>query len=164
MPSRSEKRSWPYAPPAAAFAPSDKLAITVGYLGGPEQNDVVVTPADPTTTPPTPATPAAVSGANGRLRHLADVVVDFRPTDPLRGLVFDSHYDQYKGVVTYVRLAAGTLHEHERIRLMGSGAEAGVRPRPGLHHQSANHGRWGPISRSAEHQQDQPRKNTCDDG
>jgi GTP-binding protein LepA len=49
-----------------------------------------------------------------------------RPTDPLRCLVFDSHYDQYKGVVTYVRLAAGTLHEHERIRLMGSGAEADI--------------------------------------
>jgi len=49
-----------------------------------------------------------------------------RPTDPLRGLVFDSHYDQYKGVVTYVRLAAGTLHDHERIRLMGSGAEADI--------------------------------------
>jgi GTP-binding protein LepA len=49
-----------------------------------------------------------------------------RPTSPLQGLVFDSHYDQYKGVVTYVRLAAGTLHEHERIRLMGSGAEAEI--------------------------------------
>jgi GTP-binding protein LepA len=49
-----------------------------------------------------------------------------RPTEPLRCLVFDSHYDQYKGVVTYVRLAAGTLHEHERIRLMGSGAEADI--------------------------------------
>ncbi len=49
-----------------------------------------------------------------------------KPTEPLRGLVFDSHYDQYKGVVTYVRLAAGTLHGHERIRLMGSGAEAEI--------------------------------------
>ena len=48
------------------------------------------------------------------------------PSAPLQGLVFDSHYDQYKGVVTYVRLAAGTLHEHERIRLMGSGAEADI--------------------------------------
>ena len=47
-------------------------------------------------------------------------------TAPLRALVFDSHYDQYKGVVTYVRLAEGTLHEHERIRLMGSGAEAEI--------------------------------------
>jgi GTP-binding protein LepA len=49
-----------------------------------------------------------------------------RPTDPLRALVFDSHYDQYKGVVTYVRLAAGTLRDHERIRLMGSGAETDI--------------------------------------
>jgi GTP-binding protein LepA len=49
-----------------------------------------------------------------------------RPTERLRGLVFDSHYDQYKGVVTYVRLAAGTLRDHERIRLMGSGAETDI--------------------------------------
>jgi GTP-binding protein LepA len=48
------------------------------------------------------------------------------PRAPLRGLVFDSHYDQYKGVVTYVRLAEGTIHEHARIRLMGSGAEAEI--------------------------------------
>ena len=48
------------------------------------------------------------------------------PSAPLQALVFDSHYDQYKGVVTYVRLAGGTLHEHERIRLMGSGAEAEI--------------------------------------
>ena len=39
---------------------------------------------------------------------------------PLRALVFDSHYDPYKGVVAYVRLAAGTLHDHERIRFMGT--------------------------------------------
>jgi GTP-binding protein LepA len=48
------------------------------------------------------------------------------PAAPLRGLVFDSHYDQYKGVVTYVRLADGTLHEHARIRLMASGAESEI--------------------------------------
>ena len=46
------------------------------------------------------------------------------PDDPLRALVFDSHYDPYKGVVCYVRLAAGTLHDHDVIRLMASGAEA----------------------------------------
>jgi len=43
---------------------------------------------------------------------------------PLQALVFDSHYDPYKGVVVYVRLEAGTLHDHDRIRLMASGAEA----------------------------------------
>ena len=43
---------------------------------------------------------------------------------PLQALVFDSHYDPYKGVIVYVRLAAGTIHDHDRIRLMASGAEA----------------------------------------
>jgi GTP-binding protein LepA len=46
------------------------------------------------------------------------------PHAPLRALVFDSHYDAYKGVVTYVRLADGTLRSHDTIRLMASGAEA----------------------------------------
>ena len=46
------------------------------------------------------------------------------PSQPLQALVFDSHYDPYKGVVCYVRLAQGTLHEHDVIRLMASGAEA----------------------------------------
>src|SRR4029077_900976 len=43
---------------------------------------------------------------------------------PLQALVFDSHYDPYKGVVVYVRLEAGTLHGHDRIRMMASKAEA----------------------------------------
>jgi GTP-binding protein LepA len=46
------------------------------------------------------------------------------PAAPLQALVFDSHYDPYKGVVVYVRLEAGTLHGHDNIRLMASGAEA----------------------------------------
>ncbi len=46
------------------------------------------------------------------------------PAAPLQALIFDSHYDPYKGVVVYVRLAQGTLHDHDTIRLMASGAEA----------------------------------------
>jgi GTP-binding protein LepA len=46
------------------------------------------------------------------------------PDAPLRGLIFDSHYDPYKGVVAYVRLAEGTLHDHDTVRLMASGAES----------------------------------------
>ncbi len=45
------------------------------------------------------------------------------PEAPLRALVFDSHYDPYKGVVCYIRLEEGTLHDHDGIRLMASGAE-----------------------------------------
>ncbi|MFL5755928.1 MAG: translation elongation factor 4 [Chloroflexota bacterium] len=46
------------------------------------------------------------------------------PAAALEALVFDSHYDAYKGVVCYLRLAQGTLRKHETIRLMASGAEA----------------------------------------
>ncbi len=46
------------------------------------------------------------------------------PSAPLQGLIFDSHYDAYKGVVVYVRLASGTLHAHDTIRLMASGVES----------------------------------------
>jgi GTP-binding protein LepA len=55
---------------------------------------------------------------------------------PLRALVFDSHYDPYKGVVAYVRLASGTLHDHDRIRFMATNAESEIlelgwfRPQP----------------------------------
>jgi GTP-binding protein LepA len=58
------------------------------------------------------------------------------PAAPLRALVFDSHYDPYKGVVCYVRLAEGTLRQHDIIRLMASGAESELLElgvfRPGL--------------------------------
>ncbi len=46
------------------------------------------------------------------------------PAAPLRALVFDSHYDPYKGVVAYVRLVEGTLRAGDTIRLMASGAES----------------------------------------
>lgn len=69
---------------SATLTPADSVAVTAGYLGGPEQSDTITIAADPTTTPPTAARTASVAGANSRLRHLVDVVVDVRPTDPLR--------------------------------------------------------------------------------
>ncbi|MEO6350107.1 MAG: translation elongation factor 4 [Candidatus Limnocylindrales bacterium] len=45
---------------------------------------------------------------------------------PLQGLIFDSHYDAYKGVVAYVRLFAGQLRQHENVKLMASGAESEI--------------------------------------
>ncbi len=45
------------------------------------------------------------------------------PGAPLRALVFDSHFDPYRGVVAYVRVVDGTLRLGDRIRLMASGQD-----------------------------------------
>jgi GTP-binding protein LepA len=42
------------------------------------------------------------------------------PEAPFRALIFDSHYDSYKGVVAYVRVVDGALDERKPIRLMAS--------------------------------------------
>jgi len=44
------------------------------------------------------------------------------PEAPLRALIFDSHYDPYKGVVAYVRIVDGTLKVGDPIRMMASQA------------------------------------------
>ena len=42
------------------------------------------------------------------------------PTAPLRALIFDSHYDPYKGVVAYVRLVDGQINPDDTLRLMSN--------------------------------------------
>ncbi|MFI6898890.1 translation elongation factor 4 [Streptomyces sp. NPDC050256] len=41
---------------------------------------------------------------------------------PARAMIFDSVYDAYRGVVTYVRVVDGQLNKRERIRMMSTGA------------------------------------------
>ena len=43
--------------------------------------------------------------------------------NPLRALVFDSHFDQYLGVVAYVRVVDGHIRPGMHIRMMSSGKE-----------------------------------------
>jgi GTP-binding protein LepA len=40
---------------------------------------------------------------------------------PLQALIFDSHYDAYKGVIAYVRVMQGEIKQGERYRMMASG-------------------------------------------
>ena len=49
-----------------------------------------------------------------------------RPEGPLRALIFDSHYDSYKGVVAYVRVIDGAIEKGRPLLLMA----AGVRTEP----------------------------------
>ncbi len=45
---------------------------------------------------------------------------------PLRALVFDSHYDSYKGVIAYVRIMDGELREGERVSMMAAGSTTDI--------------------------------------
>jgi GTP-binding protein LepA len=44
------------------------------------------------------------------------------PDAPLQGLIFDSYYDQYRGVVSAVRVVNGRLRSGARLRFMQAGA------------------------------------------
>ena len=70
-----------------------------------------------------------VSAKTGEgVRELLDVVVDTvphpvgDPKAPLRALIFDSVYDTYRGVVTYVRVIDGHVSTRERITMMSTHA------------------------------------------
>jgi GTP-binding protein LepA len=49
-----------------------------------------------------------------------------RKEGPLRALVFDSHYDAYKGVIAYVRIVDGQLRANERVVLMATGSSTEI--------------------------------------
>ncbi len=43
------------------------------------------------------------------------------PEAPARALIFDSLYDSYRGVITYVRVVDGRLASRERVKMMATG-------------------------------------------
>jgi GTP-binding protein LepA len=48
------------------------------------------------------------------------------PDAPSRALIFDSEFDQYRGVVAYIRVVDGTFKNGEPIRAMAAGTEADI--------------------------------------
>jgi GTP-binding protein LepA len=70
-----------------------------------------------------------VSGKTGEgVPHLLDEIVrQFPPPTgdaqaPARAMIFDSVYDVYRGVITYIRVIDGRIEARERIKMMSTGA------------------------------------------
>jgi GTP-binding protein LepA len=70
-----------------------------------------------------------VSGKTGMgVEQLLDLIVEKIPAPvgqadaPARAMIFDSVYDAYRGVVTYVRMIDGSLQPRERLQMMSTGA------------------------------------------
>ncbi|WP_297606664.1 translation elongation factor 4 [Rothia mucilaginosa] len=71
-----------------------------------------------------------VSGKTGEgVEALLDRIVEEIPAPqgdasaPARAMIFDSVYDSYRGVVTYVRVVDGSLQPRQKIKMMSTGAE-----------------------------------------
>lgn len=93
-------------------AQPEKYAAEIAHLIGCEPEDVL-----------------KVSGKTGvGVRELLDHVVQNIPAPvgdaeaPARALIFDSVYDTYRGVITYVRVMDGHLGKRERIQMMSTAA------------------------------------------
>ncbi|SDD53303.1 translation elongation factor 4 [Actinokineospora iranica] len=93
-------------------ADPDKYAAEIAHIIGCEPGDVL-----------------RVSAKTGQgVRELLDEVVRLVPAPvgvadaPARAMIFDSVYDTYRGVVTYIRVVDGKITPRERIRMMSTNA------------------------------------------
>jgi GTP-binding protein LepA len=93
-------------------ADPDRYAAEIAHIIGCEPSDVL-----------------RVSGKTGDgVAELLDHVVQEVPPPtgdadaPARAMIFDSVYDTYRGVVTYVRVVDGRIVPRERIKMMSTGA------------------------------------------
>lgn len=75
-------------------------------------------------------TAVAVSAKIGTgVDELFEKIVELIPppeekdNEPLRALIFDSHYDTYRGVVVHIRVFSGVLKECQTVRFMHSGSD-----------------------------------------
>lgn len=96
-------------------ADPDKYANEIAHIIGCEPEEVL-----------------RVSGKTGEgVPELLDKVVELIPAPtsehgadaPARALIFDSVYDTYRGVVTYVRMMDGKLEPNQRVQMMNTGVQ-----------------------------------------
>ncbi|HIW94924.1 MAG TPA: translation elongation factor 4 [Candidatus Corynebacterium gallistercoris] len=93
-------------------ADPDKYADEIAHIIGCEPEEVL-----------------RVSGKTGAgVPELLDKVCELVPSpvgeadEPARAMIFDSVYDIYRGVVTYVRMMDGRLESRQKIQMMSTGA------------------------------------------
>ena len=92
-------------------ADPDRYAEEIAHITGCEPGDVL-----------------RVSGKTGMgVKELLDEVIKQVPAPvgdadgPARAMIFDSVYDAYRGVVTYVRVVDGRIRPREKITMMSTG-------------------------------------------
>ena len=62
------------------------------------------------------------------------------PSKPLQAMVFDSHYDDYRGAITYVRIMNGVVRKGQRIRFL----------KGGMNHEVVELGQFAPQQRPCD--------------
>ena len=71
-----------------------------------------------------------VSGKTGLgIDDLLEAIIKYIPApkgdakSPLKALIFDSHYDDFRGVITYIRIMEGSLKKGDKIKIMSTEKE-----------------------------------------
>ena len=89
-----------------------------------EIEDVIGLPADDA---------VLVSGKTGfGIEDLLETIIKFIPApkgkvdNPLKALIFDSHYDDFRGVITYIRIIEGKISKGDKIKIMSTDKEFDV--------------------------------------
>mgnify|MGYP000956020320 CR=1 FL=1 len=74
-----------------------------------------------------------VSGKTGfGIEDLLESIIEHIPApkgeinNPLKALIFDSHYDDFRGVITYIRIIEGKIAKGDRIKIMSTEKEFDV--------------------------------------
>ena len=74
-----------------------------------------------------------VSGKTGLgIEDLLESIIEHIPapkgevSNPLKALIFDSHYDDFRGVITYIRIIEGKIAKGDRIKIMSTEKEFDV--------------------------------------